>query len=590
MNSFAKLAHDLPAAFSDPEKRARLSKIADDRYRISKQTREDLRSRWDQVDSYYFGPPEKSLEAPWAAAPIYEFMQLQEKLDALRAHIGKPILAADPMVIVRGGGELGRAKRLDRIEAVLMHALRVSEYKLWIPQLINIIGRRGQGHVRPVFVPGAVDVDPRVRIDLFEPGKVTGFPDTVWNVDDLLMHGIEYPMLRWEFEHHVESGAFFEGCKMPSGGYVTPTNDDRNSKGTDSSVANNERIVPMHHFIARFADEGLEPTELYEIHFCDETSEIVRAKRFDGAHPYHRLAVHIEPNTFYNRTSRGYALVAPARFSSDVRHMVVWLSYGAAGSPKFVSGLSLPDSSVKLSPFHAYKMSMGGRVESFDTRVDMAAFPQLLGIASTDLDSAARISANGTGVRLRGNATAAEVYQANSGQEVGLNDDMQTFCEMLCPVIRYLARDVLYPNWAEWSDAYHTVLPTGFKKEELLEPFQIEINGQSPMSNPLAVMEQATRFMQMLGPAGQQVIGQFVQQNPDMVLELFRSAIASSNLENRESIVPSPEELESNDGAGIGGSGIDVAAALSGLGGVPEGAGAEGAGDMGLGAAFADQV
>lgn len=534
--------------------------------------RDELLERWSDIDEFYFGPVPESLKRPWPDAPVYEYDTLRKGLDAVRAQVVNPVLRAEPIGIVRMGGPA--SDRNEKIEAVLTHALKIGKIDVWLRQAADIIGRRGQAHVKPRFVPAKSYRPCTVVTDVVDPANVIAYPNSVCDPEDLVVHGSKHVILKWEFEEHRRSGAFFSWVKTPSGTNSDATIGDRGRKFlSDNSDQESDRPVELYCLTVRFTQHVKDPNKRYRVWFCPETEQIVRiAPENAQAAPLLKLAYHLEPNTFFNELSRGYSLMGPQLFGQDMRAMFVWGAYSAASPATFTAGLEMHQQHMKVQPFHVYKLkNAAARIETLQSRMDLSAFPALINMADRDAESAARISQNSMGQVASRNMTATEAMEVAQGAAMGASEDAAYLGAGLAEYCQYLLRYVIAPNWDEWVASHGDALPSDVSADDLLLPYHIEVNGQTPAMAPHLMMQQALQFMQLLGPAAQEVITQHVASDPEMVIEFLRSAIESSSLQNKEKILKTPEEVANDGFAGTGsGAPSGIADILSGYSPLPE--------------------
>jgi hypothetical protein len=573
---------DLPPEYRSLEARDKLGKLVCEMIAASDSDKADLEGRWDQIDRHYFGDGEVSLEQPWDGAPTYQFQVVKPKIDQVAANIAGPLSKADPYVIVRAGGP--KSEILDEVQQHLHKALHLAEYGLKLRQAISLIQRRGECQVRAAFVPGYARWNGKrerckISLDVIDPKNFDAYPAHAISLDDMVFSGHKFSMTRREIEEKQMAGLFFKYAKLPGG----PENLSEDKQ--DNSVESEDEPLVIHDGTLNKSLDKKNPDKLFRIQVIESTGSVLYLKPFQSSRTWYRdLYLHREDANYFNKVSRGFDLVAPQLFASDMRHMMVWGAYSNAFPVVFAENWALGKQNTKIKPGLVIPVESIGRMFSPPNKTDLAAFPFLIDIGRQDGDIAARISQNASGGTLRpGQTTATEASQIAMGQAVGVGEDTYMVSMGISNLACFIVEELLWANYEEWTQDYGSVLPP-VKKEDFEGPYWYEVNGTTPVDSPQAQSAQITAMLQALGAIGQMEVvamqtgGGYVPilaKYPDLLGNLMRGFIDVTTLPGKDGFMPRPEEEENGqtDLSGILGlapMGMDQRA-NAGMGGIPQG-------------------
>ena len=567
--------------------------------------RSSLEGRWDQIDRAYYKGRIESLKPPWPDAPKQEYPIHKSKTDSVQSYLAGSLTKNAPYFIVRAGGP--GSQRIDDVQTALHTMLRTASYEKMVRESLNITLRRGICFVRCGFVesierPSVLDkvkgallrllksgpparklrTPARLKFDVIPPEFHVHYPAYAWDPADQLIEGHQYTMRQEEVDRRQKTGEFYKDRDKK----VQSTNDQyqpgretppiETQQTNDNSTRIEDRPVKIFD-VLRFRLDEDDPSAIYRITFAYDSSLVLKFDRFHCHESwYKRVYLHTEPNRLYPETSRGYDLVAVHKFEQDLRDLIIWGGIMNEFPTTFTNS-ALDDDMTQAAPGKVISLERGAVVSQLQSHSDTSAFTQLLGVAQEDGDRIARVSSMGQGSNMRSGTTATEAAQIAQGQATGVSDDAQTFGEGLNEIARFCCNELLFWNFNEWYQDYRDVLGPMMAADFAI-PWWFEVNGETPVNTPAAIMQQATQLLGVIGPAIQaegammQLAAQAqIQYKPilptfnNLIAGLLKAVIQQSQLTNKERITPQDEAInsdEANQGAGI----ETVAKQLMGMG------------------------
>ncbi len=530
----------------------------------------DLPERWEQVDDYARGKGAPSLKAPWPGAPQYNVAVMRPKLAMATAFACSALTKANPYFIVRAGSQ--GAGRCDEVERHLHFALERGKLTMRLREASDVAQRRGKAIVRAEYVKPAL---PRqksyIALDVIDPQDFLRYPRSATTNKDAIMVGHRFDLTVREIKKRQESGLYYKDVEVSGDSEITPSkslNADLQSNMDNASRPDDENVV-MRYCI--FEHDGT----LVEAEFDMKSNRLYRLAKYPYSMPnYFDFAFHVEYGKTYFENSKGSDLIGVQQYTNDIHSLLIWASLRAAFPPVFADNWALPSERMAPSPGEIVSLTQGGQAFSPTGRIDMAAFPQLLGYADNWADRVSRVSANGNGQYIP-NATATQSSLVAQGQAVGTDEEATVMGFGLSDMAEFIVHDLLYTHHRDWMRCYADVLPK-IEKKAFDSTYVYELNGESPVNTPDMMFSQVQALTGML-QSSPEIKAAF----PDVAQKLFRAAVLSSSLIGKDSLLPSPEEeLSLNDNQSFGPDGAgnppwmdlppDV---LAGTGGLPLGGG-----------------
>ncbi len=528
------------------EKRRELNALINQMIVSAKVVRDQLEARWAQIDRIYAGERVESLVPPWDSAPTYDFPILQSKIDSVTSFTAGSVTKLNPYVIMRAGGPA--AEQIPLAESVHHYFLAKGAYTTKVRQGINLIQRRGKAMYRVSYDPTTEGwrgntVKPKICLDVLDMRNFLAYPSTANSVEEWIMHGHAYDQALSTVESKCLSGEYYrEASKLVQTGTNEPsrmTNTKIDLRSEQPQRLKDEN-VECYSLILRTIFEGDPVDKLYIAEYDYNGQQLMSLKEFPyDTSWYVEAFFHKEPDTFFNQRSRGYDLVGPQFFISDMRHLSIWTSMVTAFPAVFVQNWTPPDDFTRPSPGTVIPVDRGAQPFTVNGQANAGIFPQMERVAMQDADTVAKVSQMGQGSNLRSDTTATEAGLIAQGQTIGVNEDVENLSIGLANICKYVTM-LLRVHYDDWAPAYEDVL--GMVPPEIFDvEYWYEVNGQTPLNAPQALMSQVSQIMQFIGPSAAPILQQYFATQPQTVLNLLRSYIESTTLPGKESIMPRPE-------------------------------------------------
>lgn len=528
--------------------------------------RDDLEPRWMASDKIYMGEQMESLKPPWKDAPSYNPPILQSKLDQVQSFTVGAVTRLNPFVLVRAGGPMGN--KVSRIETALHYMLQRGDYRVAVQKAANIALRRGKGIIRSYWEKGfyvgdenAPYVKGRVCMDVIDLRNFIAYPATATNLEQTVCHGHAFDSRRWEIAQKIESGEYYKD--IDDSKYSSSMDEaDRQpyDRLADMRQENAQRqedyTVATYSLCVRNMWDSAEKDRWYNVVFDYSTGCVFSVEMFQTASTwYSEIAYHQEVDTFYPKTCRAFVLQSSQQQIQDMLNMTTWVSMYNSIPLVFVSGCNLPDDMTKAMPGMVVNLDRGGQIFTLQSRGDLSVFPQLINIGMQFADMAARISQAGQGANLRSDTTATEASIISQGQMVGVGQDTENLSYGLAKLGAYVLQ-LIGLNFEEFHKDYVVdgVLDDVYNAQDFFGDYYLEVNGQTPINNPVSENQSIQMLLGALGPLLQQQLGQFVQMNPEMGPKLITKLIENSF--PGEDIVRKEQQPSGPNGAELPGIGM----------------------------------
>lgn len=509
-------------------------------------TQQGINTAADEVDELYLGRSVESLTPLWEGAPTYNAKTLGNKVKQLVSFVSGPMVGLDPFFVLRAGGPKGNP--IDAVQSVLHFFLYKAKYPLALDEACNLIARRGRCPVRVTYEGRREGLDGRVKKGRLKLLPLDArfcriYPNSASSIEDARLFGYVYQERVRVVDEHQRAGRYVADTKIRSGAEKIQTmgseSTDKQPGGTNSVYREDDPVDLIEAVVRKDLDgDGFE--ELYRVVVAKYQRVLLRIELFQLDRPWYAdLFFERETGRFRPENSVGIDLSDVHHFVNDNLNLQVWLSMYAAAPPMFGDSWALPDEVIQTRPGELVGIEGGGKVFSNQGRVDLAAFPALYQIGRNISDECAKVSQNGLGANLSPGTTATEASQVAQGQSVGIKG-YSSKLGFGCVEIAEIALELLWRNFDDWYPDYQGVLP-GVSRDDLMQEFWIEVNGDTPVDTPQAAMQQITMFTQSLAQL-MQMNPQIMQRYPDLIPNLLRSMLESTEIPNKESILPTREE------------------------------------------------
>jgi hypothetical protein len=500
---------------------------------------------WEQIDARYLGRMSEVVPPPWEGAPQFNLQTMRNKTDQAVAFTSLPLSKANPYFLFRAGGPDGN--NVAGVESIVHYFLKRSTYGLKMNQSLNLTFRRGKCPVKvEYFDRASSNGKPFIRLMPTDALYFRIYPNSAQTFEEAILVGeVIQVTLDW-IEKRQRSGDFFADHKY-CGGYerVRSNADAGNDKQTGGTNAVYSGHEPVDLFVGMMAadwDESGEDSWREVIATVDDGVLLFEQKWEGSAFPYVDLFVHDEEGRYYNESCMCGLLTDTHDWINYTSDMQGWLSLYVAAPPIFGTGSGLPDEVVQTYPGMFMGIEDGGQVFKGGGEVNLGAFPQQLALARQVADETSRVSQNGMGANLKSRTSATEASQIAQGQATGIESYQFLGFSYGLEKLAETVQKLLAENYDDWYPVYKNVVPD-CSQEELDSEYWIEVNGQTPVNSPAALMAQATQLLTQWN-AAVQAQPDLPSKAPDMVLELIRSTVEASTLPSKHKIMPSREEMK----------------------------------------------
>lgn len=490
-----------------------------------------LPDRWQQVDEYAKGQGAPSLKKPWPGAPEYNVAVMRPKLAMATAFACGAITKSNPFFIVRAGST--GANRCDEVERHLHFALEKGKMTMRLREASDVAHRRGKCIIRAEYVkPTVARQKSYIALDVIDVSDFLRYPRSATTNKDAIMVGHRFDLTVREIKRRQESGEYFKDVPASGGAEVVPSKTlapDLQS-GADNASRPDDENVQMR--VCIFERDG----ELMSAEFDMDSNRLYKLEKYEYSIPnYFDFSFHVEYGKTYFENSKGADMIGVQQYTNDIHSLLIWASMRAAFPPVFADNWALPAERMNPSPGEIVSLVQGGQAWSPTGRIDLAAFPQLLGYADNWAERVSRVSANGNGQYIP-NATATQSSLVAQGQAVGTDEEATVMGFGLVDLAEFIVHDLLYTYHKDWMKCYSDVLPD-VKRKDFDRTYVYELNGESPVDTPDMMFQQAQALVQLLSSSPE-----IKQAFPDVAIKLFRAMVASSNLIGKDTLLPSPEE------------------------------------------------
>jgi hypothetical protein len=576
-----------PEQFKTPEKRDKLASFLRDMASLCDSKKSTMEPRWRQIDDIYTGKVQGGLKKMWKTAPEYPFQILKPFLDQIAAYISKPIVDRDPYVIVRSTGPTGAI--CQPMQTMVQYHLRLGNYKKMVKKSVAMLLRRGFAALSVTYDPtkqeGLRRIAGRVKFEVIDPRNFVLYPSNAESVEEAVFVGKEFTYSVQEVKEMMGSGDFFRVQNVETG--------DSEKKASLSATLQDETTTPIRtddekircvDGLYKYYDKGV--ARRVRVIFVKNTGKILRTEDYRYSRPnFFVMSIHDEDGRVFRELSRGFDMVAPHMFNSDMRHLSIWLSLFQATPPVFVKSWNMPNKMETVAPGGIYTMDIGGAPIPLTGNMNLGLIPQMISVAENDANAAARISKLGMASEMMASQTATAAAQLAVGQSTGINEDIDWFGLSVQEVIDFMP-ELLWDWWNDWYPQHASSMDQELEPDHLMEPWWFEINGETSLNTPQAVLQQIGELLGSLGTvlqAEQAAMQQaammgipfipMLVKHPDFLERLMKAAIDTTTLPGKEVIfdtqnggVPEqgPDEMGGIDLAGI-------LQSLPGLGGSGQG-------------------
>lgn len=550
---------DVPLQFEPPETLDGKSVNAKDArrklgYELRAMVKQDEQSKGNlqasaaQVDELWIGRKVQAVEPPWEEAPTFNLQTMRNKINGVKSNIVLPWIKADPYFILKAGGKGG--ERVDAVETALQMFLNKANWALALTDAVDLSLRRGKCpakiEYRPMTTVKKRVKKPGLEIDPIDTMYFRIYPNTANEFEKARLVGdvIQVPA-GWVLARQ-ENGWYFWDRTIVSGTQQINTMQSRKGDkqtSTDDAIYMKDQAIDL--FVGLYSDsfDDEEDEECwYEVVLAIDSGDLlhIREKQTD-ADVYHDFFTHRETGRYYNESSLGTLLVDTHHWVNFNSDMMGWISMWAGMPPIVGVGLGLPDEVIDVKPGTFINIDEGGQFTTMGGTAHTEAFPGLLELAKRTADETSGLSQNGLGANLRSNTTATEAQQVAIGQATGIESyQLLGFVHGAVSMAR-AALILLGENFDDWYPEYQDVLPEGLSADDFLKEYYIEINGQTPIDTPAAVMQQVTALMQAYAQAVQ-LDPTIAQLYPEFIPELLRGYTESTTLSTKDKAMPTREE------------------------------------------------
>lgn len=501
--------------------------------------RQVIEPRWRQCDQVYFGEPMPSLKAPWKGAPIYNYPILQTKLDQVSAFTVGSVTNMNPYMIVRAGGFAG--KKVSSVENTLHHYMSKAGYKKQAQHMSTLALRRGKAIVQTYYEPAheawnGERIPGRLVYRTIDLKNFIGYPATANSIEETTLHGHAFDSLRKEIAHKIKTGEYYRDIKAKD---MSANLDEQNRQPYDkledtrqeNAINVDDQTIATYSLVLKGYIDLNAPDKLYHVVMDFTSATILKIEEFPTVESwYQEVFYHTEPDTFYPKNTRAFVLEPCQAFTQDMTNLTVWGGMYNMIPPTFVTDFQFSDEYQQVVPGSVIPVSRGAQVFTTQSRADMSIFPQMIQHGMSMADAGAKISQMGNAQNLRSDTTATEANYIAQGQTVGVNQDVDNLSIGLSKVGMYSLK-LLGMNHEDWIDDYAGIVsdepPT---QEDLLFPYLVEVNGQTPINNPMAENQAAQQLIALVAPTqgGMQQTEMFMQTQPDLMQKLITSIADNS--------------------------------------------------------------
>jgi hypothetical protein len=543
---FEKAQAVLPEHLKSEDERRQLAQRIQEWCQASDLQLADMGPTWKQVDDAQKNDSKPSINPPWPGAPTFKYPVVEPNLDKSRAFVAQPLCKADPFILIRAGGPTGQ--RSGPIEQAL-HLLKArAQYPRYVRQALDITFRRGKACPRVLFepakeLPNGRRLLPKLRYDVFTPENVVRYPNWAVRMEDAICVGTRYEMSLGEIQSLQKSG-FFLSDPVREGKEPDALQENFKQSREDNAVEAEHGAVTMRDLWIRGWTLGEHPECWFRVWFWNQGPRILRIEKWmQRRPPLFDFFLHEEYNRWINERCRGRSLMGPERFNQGMRDLYVWSVMYQIAPPAFLVGFGLDKTAQRPAPGSFIPLQQGGQVLSTGGRMDMSAFPHMIQLAKEDAELAGHLALQAHGINRPG-ITATAVRSAGLGQDVGVDEDAAYANIGLTEMADYELGDLMYDHFLEWYPYYRDAVPTGIRQTDFDGAYWLEHNGQTILNTPESMMMQVTQLTQSIANMIQ-MAPWLAQQYPDMFAGILRAAVEATNLENKDSLLPTPEEEES---------------------------------------------
>lgn len=512
-----------------------------------------LSVEWDDIDDLYLGRDIESLEPPYKDAPTYNLKTMRNKIDGIVSHAVVPLFTQMPYFILRKNGPTG-AKQ-EKVQMFLHQFMAKGKWETAAKTAGKMICRRGRALIRPRYRPTKLLANgqfkaPRVLFDSIDIRNAVAYPNETSDIEEMRLIGHTF-IRRVRFAEEMQAvGEFFNDCTIRRGAErLHKMGSGIRGKQTTESISRYTEDDPVEFFsgYVLLDLDGDSIEERYKVVVAYDQQELMMIEEYsDPRMDLANLAFDEELNQFYAEGSIGNILHDIHHWVNDMTNISVWGALYDSMRLIFNDG-GMPGEALELKPGRMYSVEYGSNVSSPQGQASTNVFPSMITLAKQTADETARISQNGTGSKMPGSTTASEIVQVAEGQARGVNDYSQAFSQGACEVAR-IVLDLLYENFDDWKAYYEMEYgaPLDLKKEDFACDYWIEVNGETPMNTPAAVMQQTQMLLQGITP----VLGLspgLLQAFPHLPIWLLKSFVLAIQLPNKDELV---DELDRMLGVG----------------------------------------
>ena len=565
------------------DKRSALGRKLQDVISATKQVRDNLVPRWDQVDRAYYGVKIPSLKPMWIGAPTYNVPLVTVKCDQVAAFTVVPLTKNDPVFVVRAGGSAAPAV-YDVQNAMHYHSVK-AKYPTHLLTAANMALRRGKGIIRTLYIESAQAYDgtvvkPHLRFDNIDLRNFIAYPATATNLEDTLVHGHAFDQTIASFIAKRTEKVYYNihvDVLQPSTGEVERMQPLKLDLRQDNAQTKPAENLECYSLVIRGTMIDKPYDQLFNVELDYNSGTVLGVYEMPQKKTwYTEIFYHIEPDTFYPQMSRAYNVLGTQLLVEDMFNTTVqcevWNTAPPIGAVGFESPSGDPYTQVQVGT--VYPLARNAQIMPMVGGARSGILPQMMNFGMQQADMAAKVSQMGNAANLRSDTTATEASYIAQGQSTGMSQDM-TYLQIGVTELGYYILSLLRDNFMDWYPFYQDVFPE--LEADLFEhEFWVECNGQTPLNTPVAMMQQVTQVMNFLGPVAQPFIQQMLMQDPTIVTDLFRSFIKATELPDKDTIMRRENHDGTNEPPSEGNvqePGMGLPQDVFGGGGAPDGTG-----------------
>lgn len=458
----------------------------------------------------------------------YNVPILKQRVDALGSAVCDPITSSKPAFILSGMG-IGD-NIIANAQKTLHKALKDAMFDRRVRDAAFYSGLHGRGILRIRYETRTDDLiadEPEVEvqvtgqsavqsseegevqlpskglpsysgliIDAIAPKDFIVYPTSAENVSDALLVGHQFLQVREDIEMKKAIGRYFDDITVPA------SDEQKNDSTKSPPVVDSPNDGPLlcYDLVVRLVPEGGTKMKRYRVTVLYNTQEVLDLEDYPYPMPwYFAPGYRYEAGQFWPEQSVAESLLGIQTINNDAWTELIAGVAATAMSGAVVTGYT-GESEIRNTPGTILTLKQAAQVFplpiKFDSNGPIFMITHLPEIA----DSLSRVSQAALSQNFEPSTTATAVNSVMAGQVAGINEFTESFgleLERMAGFALYL----LAMNWDAFKGFMGDAVPTVSKKE-LMNRFDIDLNGKSQSNSPQIVMQKIQMLLKFLSDLG----------------------------------------------------------------------------------------